>query len=133
MTSYLCVLALFSSIAPSTHAEPPDVQGKRSSLLAALQAELERSMKTLGTLGPPAYYMGYTVTETKRVDASGSNGALLNSNEARNRWLEVSVRVNDYKLDNTHKVGERQQPSGGGAAVPISADTATLRRCMCVQ
>src|SRR5258708_4092226 len=95
MTSYLCVLALFSSIAPSTHAEPPDVQGKRSPLLAALQAELERSMKTLGTLGPPAYYMGYTVTETQRVDVSGSNGALLNSNEARTRWVEVSVSVND--------------------------------------
>ncbi len=123
---YLCALALLSGIAPSTSAAPPDAQAKRSPVLAALQAEMERSMKTLSTLDPPAYYMGYTVTETQRVDVSGSNGALLNSNETRNRWLEVSVRVNDYKLDNTHKVGERQQQSGGpGAPVPIDDDVKT--------
>jgi TldD protein len=126
---YVCALALISCIALPAHAGPPDAQAKRSSLLAALQAELERSMKTLGKLDPPAYYMGYTVTETQRVDVSGSNGALLNSNEARNRWLEVSLRVNDYKLDNTHKVGERQQQSGGpGAPVPIDDDAEVLRR-----
>jgi len=113
VTPFLCALALLSGMAHSAHAAPPDMPAKRSPLLAALQAELERSMKTLGTLDPPVYYLAYTVTETQRADVSGSNGALLNSNAARNRWLEVSVRVNDYKLDNTHKVGERQQQSGG--------------------
>jgi TldD protein len=127
--SYLCALVLFSRMVQPAHAAPPDGQAKRSPLLAALQAELERSMKTLGTLEPPAYYMGYTVTETQRADVSGSNGALLNSNEARNRWLEVSVRVNNYDLDNTHKVGERQMASGGpGAPVPIDDDAEVLRR-----
>ncbi len=125
----LCALALFSGIAPSTSAAPPDAQAKRSPVLAALQAEMERSMKTLSTLDPPAYYMGYTVTETQRVDVSGSNGALLNSNETRNRWLEVSVRTGSYALDNSHKVGERQQQSGGpGAPVPIDDDAEVLRR-----
>src|SRR5689334_10876874 len=86
-------------------------------------------MKTLSTLDPPAYYMGYTVTETQRVDVSGSNGALLNSNETRNRWLEVSVRTGSYNLDNTHKIGERQMASGGpGAPVPIDDDAEVLRR-----
>ena len=128
--SYLCALALFCGIAPSAHAEPPDAQGKRSPVLAALQAELERSMKTLSKLDPPAYYMGYTVTETQRIDVSGSNGALLNSNEARNRWLEVSVRTGSYALDNSHKVGERQMASGGPGAppVPIDDDAEVLRR-----
>jgi TldD protein len=126
---YLCALAFLCGMASSTQAAPPDGQAKRSPLLAALQAELERSMKTLGTMDPRAYYMGYTVTETQRVDVSGSNGALLNSNEARNRWLEVSVRVHDYDLDNTHKVGERQMPSGGpGAPVPMDDDAEVLRR-----
>jgi len=37
-------------------------------VLAALQAELERSLKTLGTLDPPAYFIGYTVTDTQRVN-----------------------------------------------------------------
>src|SRR5437899_12216413 len=120
---------LASPFAPTAHAMPPDAQAKRSPLLAALQAELERSMNTLSALDPPAYYMGYTITETQRADVSGSNGALLNSNEARNRWLEVSVRTGKYELDNSHKVGERQMASGGpGAPVPIDDDAEVLRR-----
>ena len=129
-----CGLILLATLVVATEqsalAAPPDAQAKRSPLLAALQAELERSMKTLSTLDPPAYYMGYTVTETQRVDVSGSNGALLNSNEARNRWLEVSVRTGSYGLDNSHKFGERQTASGGVAPVPIDDDPEVLRRAV---
>src|SRR6266481_6393931 len=129
MIPLLCSLALFSTMAQLTDAAPPDAQAKRSPLLAALQAELERSMKTLSTLDPTAYYMGYTVTETQRADVSGSNGALLTSNEGRNRWLEVSVRTGTYDLDNTHKIGERQAQNGGpGTSVPIDDDQEVLRR-----
>jgi len=127
----ICALIVFSILTQMAQAAPPDTPGKRSPLLAALQAELDRSMKTLGTLDPPAYYMGYTVTETQRVDVSGSNGALLNSNEARNRWLEVSVRAGSYDLDSSHKVGERQMPSGGpGTSVPIDDDAEVVRRAI---
>src|SRR6266403_1934339 len=112
LISRLCALILLATLAPAkaqmTKAAPPDVQAKRSPVLAALQAELERSLKTLGTLDPPAYFIGYTVTDTQRVNVSGSNGALLNSDEGRNRWLEVSLRAGSYTLDNSHKVGERQ-------------------------
>jgi predicted Zn-dependent protease len=112
-------------------AAPPNAQGKRSPLLAALQTELERSLKTLGTLDPPAYYLSYTITDTQRVNVSGSNGALLSSDAARNRWLEVSVRTGSYNLDNSHKVGERQMQSGGpGTPVPIDDDAEVLRRAI---
>src|SRR5229473_5257343 len=132
MIPLLCSLALFSTMAQLTDAPPPDAQAKRSPVLAALQAELERSMKTLNTLDPPSYYMGYTVTETQRADVSGSNGALLNSNAGRNRWLEVSVRTGGYVLDNSHKVGERQQAASGGpgAPVPVDDDPEVLRRAI---
>jgi hypothetical protein len=122
---------MLSLLPNAAQAAPPDTPVKRSPLLAALQAELDRSMKTLGTLDPPAYYMGYTVTETQRVDVSGSNGALLNSNEGRNRWLEVSVRTGSYDLDSSHKVGERQMQGGGpGTSVPIDDDEQVLRRAI---
>ncbi len=115
--------------APKAQAYPPDAQAKRSPLLAALQAELDRSMKTYGTQDPPAYYIGYTVTDSQRVDVSGSNGALLNSSETRNRWLEVSVRTGSYQLDDTHKVGERQmQNDTPVVAVPLDDDPEVLRR-----
>ena len=118
-------------MAPLAQAAPPDAPAKRSPLLAALQAELERSMKTLRAQDPPAYFMDYTVTDTQRVDVSGSNGALLNSNVVRNRWLEVAIRTGSYKLDNTHKVGERQMPGGSpGVSVPIDDDAEVLRRAV---
>jgi TldD protein len=122
---------LTSSCAPKAYGVPPDAQAKRSPLLAALQAELDRSMKALSAQEPPAYYLGYTITETQRADVSGSNGALLNSNETRNRWLEVSVRTGSYDLDDTHKVGERQMPSGSpGVSVPLDDDPEVLRRAI---
>jgi TldD protein len=128
--SFLIVLAqLLASLAHA--APPPDVPAKRSPLLAALQAELDRSMKALRSQDPPAYYLGYTVTDTQRSEVSGSNGALLSSSEQRNRWLEVSVRAGGYDLDNSHKVGERQMQNGGpGTPVPVDDDADVLRRAI---
>ena len=96
-----------------------------------MQAELERSVKTLGAQDPPAYYIGYTITDTQRAEVSGSNGALLSSSANRNRWLEVAVRTGSYDLDNTHKVGVRQEQRGGpGGPAPIDNDTEVLRRAI---
>jgi len=96
-----------------------------------MQIELDRSVKVLSAQDPPAYYIGYTITDSQRVNVSGSNGALLSSDENRNRWLEVSVRAGSYDLDNTHKVGTRQEQRGGpGTAAPIDDDTEVLRRAI---
>lgn len=127
----LCVLTALSSCTATVLAAPPDAPAKRSPVLAALQAEMDRSFKALKAQDPPAYFLGYTVTDTQRVDVSGSNGALLTSTEGRNRWLEVSVRTGSYTLDNSHKVGERQQSNGGpGTSVPVDDDAEVLRRAI---
>lgn len=132
MGAALSLLALLAPVSVRVaQAAPPDTPAKRSPLLAAMQAELDRSFKTLSAQDPPAYYMGYTITDTQRAEVSGSNGALLNSSENRNRWLEVSVRTGSYDLDNTHKVGARQEERGGpGEPVPIDNDTEVLRRAI---
>jgi TldD protein len=141
------LLALVPATARLAHAAPPPTPppgpgrsaaasapadtstAKRSPLLAAMQEELDRSFKVLNAQDPPAYYLGYTITDTQRVNVSGSNGALLSSDENRNRWLEVSVRTGSYDLDNTHKVGARQEQRGGpGTPAPIDNDTEVLRR-----
>jgi TldD protein len=110
--------------------QQPSAQAAKSPVLAAMEAELDRSMAKLGTIDPPAYFINYTVTEAQRAEVMGSNGALLSSQEARNRWLEVQVRAGDYQLDNTRKVGDRQAGFSGspGAPVPIEDDAAVLRR-----
>jgi hypothetical protein len=71
------------------YAMPPDAVAKPSPLIAALKAELERSMKAYGAQDPAAYFISYALTDTQRATVSGSNGALLSSDEGRNRWLEV--------------------------------------------
>ena len=126
-------LVVISMLPAATLAQaaPPDLAAKKSPLLATMRAELERSMKTFQAQDPPAYYIGYTITDTQRAEVSGSNGALLNSNENRNRWLEVSVRTGSYDLDDTHKVGERQQTSAGpGTSVPLDDAPDVLRRAL---
>jgi len=125
------LLSLAPLAAQRALAAPPDAQTKRSPLLAALQAELDRSMKALSAQQPPAYYLGYTVTDTQRAEVSGSNGALLTSTEGRNRWLEVTVRAGSYGLDNSHKVGDRQTQNGSpGTPVPLDDDAEILRRAI---
>jgi TldD protein len=115
----------------AVQAGPPDAPGKPSPLIATMKAELERSLKALSAQDPPAYFIGYTLTDTQRATVSGSNGALLSSEEARNRWLEVSVRTGSYDFDNTHKVDGRQPANGGpGTNAPIDDDSDVLRRVL---
>lgn len=122
---------MLSVVARKALAATVGAPAKRSPLLDAMQAELDRSFQAFGAQQPSAYYISYTITDTQRADVSGSNGALLTSNEVRNRWLEASVRTGDYKLDNTHKVGERRAPTGGpGSPVPVDDDPEVLRRAI---
>ena len=96
-----------------------------------MKAELDRSMQTFGKEDPPAYFIGYTLTDSERVNVQGSNGALLQSDSNRNRWLEISVRTGSYDLDNTHKVDGREAPNGGpGTSAPLDDDPEVLRRAI---
>ena len=116
---------------PGKPATPADSGAKPSPLLDAMKTELDRSMKTFGAQDPPAYYIGYTLTDSQRATVSGSNGALLSSDEVRNRWLEVAVRTGNYNLDSTHKVDGRQPPTAGpGTNAPLDDDPDVLRRAI---
>jgi TldD protein len=124
-------LALAGARARSAEPDNSANAAKPSPLLPAMKAELDRSIKTLGSQDPPAYYIGYTLTDSERVTVSGSNSALLNSDSNRNRWLEVSVRTGSYDLDNTHKVDGRQPPNGGpGTNATLDDDPDVLRRAI---
>lgn len=114
-----------------TAPQAPPGQAAPSAVLRAMEQELERSLQVLKNAEPAPYYLGYTVTEQKRVEVQGSNGALLNSQEGRSRWLEVQVRVGSYELDNTRKVGDRPGAGSSGATpVPVEDDALVLRRAM---
>jgi TldD protein len=125
------VASLLLIAIPGKPATPTDSTAKPSPLLDAMKTELDRSMKTFGAQDPPAYYIGYTLTDSQRATVSGSNGALLSSDEVRNRWLEVAVRTGNYNLDSTHKVDGRQPPTAGpGTNAPLDDDPDVLRRAI---
>jgi len=116
---------------PLRSADAPDGAPKASPVFDAMKTELDRSLKTLGAQDPAAYYIGYSITDSQRATVSGSNGALLSSDEARNRWLEVTVRTGSYELDDTHKVDGRTPPNGGpGTNAPLDDDPEVLRRAI---
>jgi TldD protein len=115
---------------PAQAAAP--AQAAPSPLLAAIQQELDREMTVLGKAEPAAYFLSYTVTDSDRAEVTGSNGALLSSQQVHSRWLEGQVRVGSYQLDNTHHVGNEGPAFSGsfGEQVPIEDDAAVLRRAI---
>jgi predicted Zn-dependent protease len=100
-------------------------------VLKAMQAELDRSAPVFAKADPPGYFLSYSVTDEQIAEVSGSNGALLSSQENRNRWLDVQVRAGSPSLDNTHRVGDRA--AGGQNPVtplPLSDDVPVIRRAI---
>jgi TldD protein len=131
--SFLFIAGLALAVMPRLFAAPaPDgTAAKPSPAFTAMRTELDRSMKALSAQDPAAYYIGYTLTDSQRATVSGSNGALLQSDENRNRWLEVTVRTGSYELDDTHKVDGKQMPNGGpGSSAPLDDDPDVLRRAI---
>ncbi|MGB6874579.1 MAG: metallopeptidase TldD-related protein [Candidatus Acidiferrales bacterium] len=98
-------------------------------VLQAMQDELQRSVGAYGKADPPAYFVSYTISDLDSAEVSGSNGALLSSDETRDRWLEVQTRVGSYQLDNTHKVEGREPAwSSPGTEATLDDDVSLLRR-----
>ncbi|HEV2289260.1 MAG TPA: metallopeptidase TldD-related protein [Candidatus Acidoferrales bacterium] len=98
-------------------------------ILQAMEQELARTMSAYGKADPPAYFVSYTVTGEDSVTVSGSNGALLSSDDVHDRWLEVQTRVGSYNLDNTHKIEGREPAwTSPGAQATLDDDIPVLRR-----
>ncbi|HYP25163.1 MAG TPA: metallopeptidase TldD-related protein [Blastocatellia bacterium] len=88
--------------------EPPGTsaqQAEKSPLLKAMEEEMRRSMKGLGEKAdPPPYFISYYVAEEEQTSIASSFGALRGSSTNTSRYLDVQVRVGDYKLDNMRQI-----------------------------
>lgn len=127
-------LALSAGFRPALAGDPKPqgaTAAPKSPVLTAMEQELERNLNGLKSATPPPYFIGYTVTEQQRAQVQGSNGALLESQETRVRFLEAQVRVGSYELDNTRNVGDGRGGAGfSGTQIPIDDDVDAIRRAI---
>jgi len=120
----LTLLALLLGISLHSQSNP-------SPVLAAMKAELTRSMDQLKKQPTPPYFLSYEIIETESTTVAGSFGTLLASNPpSRSRSLGIDLRVGDYKLDNTHPIRGAMfnfLDNFSNYSVPIDDDPDALR------
>jgi TldD protein len=106
------ILLLAASL-PLAAASPP-------TLLDILGDELQRNFSVLKQKAdPPPYYMAYTVTEEDSQVISASLGALTGQRKVHLRYLDVTIRVGNPKLDNYHVVNGQRSRFTSGAILPL--------------
>jgi predicted Zn-dependent protease len=118
----LCSLAGPASMRIRGAAGPP--------LLGILQSELQRNLAVLKKEPAAPYFISYAVHDARSTAIRASFGALLRSDDSRNRFASVEVRVGDYALDNTHPIRgdfNAALPRISRISLPLTDDEAAIR------
>jgi len=105
-------------------------------LLDTMTAELSRAMGSLGRPGAekqsekqvPPYFLSYSVADARGISIRAQYGALVDSEDSRQRVVDVQVRVGDPKLDNTH--GTHRGAAVNTMQLPITDDREALTRSL---
>jgi predicted Zn-dependent protease len=111
----------------------PHAQQAGAPLLSIMQSELQRNFGLLSKEQTPAYYIGYTVHDVRVSQIVASFGAVEHTEDSRQRFASVDVRVGDYALDNTHPIrgegggGGGGGNRGGGVTIPLSDDAKPIQ------
>ena len=126
-------LLILTGVGGLVPAPSPHAQQIGAPLLSIMQAELQRNFNLLSKEQTPAYYIGYTVHDVRVSQIVASFGAVEHSEDSRQRFASVDVRVGDYALDNTHPIrgegggGGGGGNRGGGVAIPLSDDAKPIQ------
>jgi len=122
------VLLLIASVfTPNLFAQ----QAPLPPLLDTMTTELNRAMGSLGKQGDkqiPPYFLSYSVADTTGITIRAQYGALVNSEDNRQRVVDVQVRVGDPKLDNTH--GGHRGSAVNTLPLPISDNREAISRSL---
>lgn len=116
---------LFSSLAI------PSAFSAEDALVQILGDEIQREMQVLKQQDPPAYYLGYRVDEVATVSMSTSFGTLARSEEAKGRYLTLTLRVGSPELDNYHPIrGQGAFGMTGMTDLPLGNEPLALRQAL---
>jgi TldD protein len=123
--------AALAGVIASQGASPIVVHGSADTrALSLLQSELQRNFQTLKQQDAPAYFMSYTLHDTRSTRLSASFGAIDRIDESHNRFATVEVRVGNYDLDNTHPIRGDSRAMGprlARVALPLTDDEQPIR------
>jgi len=96
----------FAAAAQAFPTTTSDAVAAPSPLLDAMGAELDRAMTSLSKNAQPdqpaPYYISYNAHDVTKINIVAQYGAILNSAETHQRTADITVRVGDFKVDNTH-------------------------------
>ena len=127
VTVLVCVVEGAAAQSPRTAAGRSDGP---NGIVGILQAELTRNIDVLKHQPVPAYYAAYTLHDSRHTQILASFGAIDRSDENRQRFATVEVRVGDYQLDNTHPIrGDARalSPRLVQVSLPMSDDEKPIR------
>ena len=96
-------------------------------ILDTMNQELLRNFDGLKQKADPApYFMAYEITDLENHSVSAALGVLNNNGGSRSRYLDVTIRVGDPKLDNFRRVRGEQVHFTSGTPVPLDNSPASL-------
>ena len=97
-------------------------------LLSTMQRELRRAQAKLGQLDPAPYFASYSVYDQQGTVMVGGLGSLLNFTQFHRRTGEVTMRVGNVALDNTHQ--ENRNSGINSGLVPLEDDADAVARVL---
>ena len=125
---------LISAVAVVCALEGLSAQSSRiPAIVRIMDAELQRNMQVLTRQPVPAYYAAYAVHDTHTSHVVAAFGAILRTDNTRQRFATVEVRVGDYLLDNTHPMrgdARAMSPRLLQASLPLADDEKPVRQAL---
>jgi len=97
-------------------------------LLGIMRKELNRAHAALASANPAPYFVSYSVVDHTAFGITGSQGALYNSTQARQRSADVAVRLGSPTFDNTH--GQARYSGLSTATIPVENDPDAIARVL---
>ncbi len=106
----------------------PSLEKNPDLLLSILQQELHRATKELAKSDPAPYFISYSIFDQDALIIASSYGSLLNSFGGHRRSADVTMRVGNHALDNTHE-GNRSSGMTSGS-LPVGGDADAIARVL---